>query len=475
MSFYVSWDSFIDSMTRVSAWKPIISNVQDRLASWKARTLSRAGRLTLIKSVLNSLPIYYMSIFKIPKAVALSLVRLQRSFFWGAASDGRLPVPPIAWRSIELPLSLGGLGVGNILYKNLILLFKWWWRFSDADNTLWKRILLSVHNIRGLKASSVSFSGVREGVWGQLVSDEVDTAKVRRIVEDGMIIRLGSGVSTLFWYDRWCECGILKQLFPRLFELSLQQENLVAQMGMWYDGGWVWDFQWRRDLYSWEIEEVHRLERSLGSVHREGQDSVSWQNISSLSYPTKCIVEQVFADCDPLLPRAVASILWSIRCPPRAQVTLWMACLGRLKTGDRLMDVGVISISDALCPLCGVVVESNSHVLFTCSFSWGVWMHILDWWGLQGVLQDRCGCALLAWGGLMRSRRWKRLWWMVFVCVLWSIWFERNAVKFEGKVADVRRFLFSLRLRVGFWAKELRLYDGVSAGDFAWAPGLLGS
>lgn len=133
---------------KILTWKPVISKIENKLSSWKAKLLSRAGRLTLIKSVLNSLPIYFMSMFKMPKEVAQKIVKLQRKFFWGSSSNGDLMPPSVKWSSIELPKNMGGLGVGNILHKNLILLFKWWWRFSDCDDSFWKRILISIHNIK---------------------------------------------------------------------------------------------------------------------------------------------------------------------------------------------------------------------------------------------------------------------------------------------------------------------------------------
>lgn len=89
--------------------------------------------------------------------------------------------------------------MGNILYKNLILLFKWWWRFSKSDYTLWKRILLSMHNIKGLKASSNAFSSIREGIWHQLMSNVPSTSNVRAIVEEGMLQKVGRGNSILFF------------------------------------------------------------------------------------------------------------------------------------------------------------------------------------------------------------------------------------------------------------------------------------
>nr|GEW03076.1 RNA-directed DNA polymerase, eukaryota, reverse transcriptase zinc-binding domain protein [Tanacetum cinerariifolium] len=47
------------------------------------------GRLTLIKSVLGSLGIYYLSIFKESEAVIKALKSLRALFFWGASKDKR--------------------------------------------------------------------------------------------------------------------------------------------------------------------------------------------------------------------------------------------------------------------------------------------------------------------------------------------------------------------------------------------------
>ncbi|XP_041999683.1 uncharacterized protein LOC121749153 [Salvia splendens] len=52
---------------KAQTWKPIIEKVERRLALWKARTLSKAGRLVLVKAVLSNLPLYYLSLFRMPK------------------------------------------------------------------------------------------------------------------------------------------------------------------------------------------------------------------------------------------------------------------------------------------------------------------------------------------------------------------------------------------------------------------------
>nr|GEV89036.1 reverse transcriptase domain, reverse transcriptase zinc-binding domain protein [Tanacetum cinerariifolium] len=50
-------------------WQVIIDRFHEHLSSWKAKSLSVGGRLTLIKSVLGNLLIYYISLFKAPSAV----------------------------------------------------------------------------------------------------------------------------------------------------------------------------------------------------------------------------------------------------------------------------------------------------------------------------------------------------------------------------------------------------------------------
>ena len=127
----------------------------------------------------------------------------------------------VKWLDIELPKELGGLGVGNIMQKNLILLFKWWWRFCESDNILQKRILKSVYEIKGIKASAEMFSKAREGTWSHMLSNDADTSKIKSITEEGMIMKVENGNSVRFWHGRWCESGLLKRVFPRLFALSL--------------------------------------------------------------------------------------------------------------------------------------------------------------------------------------------------------------------------------------------------------------
>lgn len=87
----------------------ILEKTQKSLSSWKASTLSLAGRATLAKSVVAALPSYFMQTMLIPKGVCEKLDQIQRNFGWGAENGSRR-VRQVKWEIICSPKNQGGLG-----------------------------------------------------------------------------------------------------------------------------------------------------------------------------------------------------------------------------------------------------------------------------------------------------------------------------------------------------------------------------
>ncbi|WVZ94359.1 LOW QUALITY PROTEIN: hypothetical protein U9M48_040258 [Paspalum notatum var. saurae] len=63
-------------------WDKVEERFEKRLSSWKGKHLLIGCRLTLINSVLSSLPMYMMSFFYIPKGVLMNLDYFRLRFFW---------------------------------------------------------------------------------------------------------------------------------------------------------------------------------------------------------------------------------------------------------------------------------------------------------------------------------------------------------------------------------------------------------
>ena len=168
------------------------------------------------------------------------------------------------------------------------------------------------------------------------------------------------------------------------------------------------------------------------------------------------------------LPKPVTDIVWQKFIPPRAQLCAWLASLGKLSTGDFLVDKGIIEPYHALCPFCNQQTESNSHVLFTCGFSWRVWMHMLEWWGLSGTLHNQGIYFCLQWMGLVKHKKRRKLWGLNLGCLFWSLWYERNRIKFDNASPNINNFIHSLKIRIGIWAKEMWGYPGWSNEDISY-------
>lgn len=78
-----------------STWTVVVEHMRSRLTSWKCRFLLIGGRITLINLVLNAIPVYYLSFYKISKVVLAEMIKLQREFLWCGGLDRRC----ISWVS----------------------------------------------------------------------------------------------------------------------------------------------------------------------------------------------------------------------------------------------------------------------------------------------------------------------------------------------------------------------------------------
>jgi len=86
---------------RLDFWKPVLNSIVSRLSSWKSKFLSFGGRLILLKSVLSSLPINFISFFKAPASIISSIKSLFKNFFCEGGEDFR-KIAWVDWNSVCL-------------------------------------------------------------------------------------------------------------------------------------------------------------------------------------------------------------------------------------------------------------------------------------------------------------------------------------------------------------------------------------
>ncbi|KAL5545374.1 hypothetical protein UlMin_005061, partial [Ulmus minor] len=201
-------------------WNPVVEKVGKRLDGWKKSVLSKGGRLTMIQSVLSSIPIYFMSLFKLPNGVAALLEKMMRQFLWDKEVGGK-GKNLVDWKLVCSPKESGGLGIGNLLIRNKALLGKWLWRFPLEQHTLWAAVIRSKYglNREGWDTNLVTVGSFRSP-WKFIAQGTSNFLLNTKWV-------VGRGDRILFWHHAWVDSLVLKLSYPRLFRLSNKQSCVV--------------------------------------------------------------------------------------------------------------------------------------------------------------------------------------------------------------------------------------------------------
>jgi hypothetical protein len=102
---------------------PIVSRLDKRLSGISS-LMSYTGRLTLLNSVINSLPMYAMCSLKIPITIFIHFEKSGRQFLWADREDKIQGKCLASWEMICRPKDQGGLGVLDLRIQNKALLIK---------------------------------------------------------------------------------------------------------------------------------------------------------------------------------------------------------------------------------------------------------------------------------------------------------------------------------------------------------------
>ncbi|XP_057958526.1 uncharacterized protein LOC131151289 [Malania oleifera] len=117
-----------------SQYSPLINKIANLFKSWPKNTLSYAGKLEIINSIIQGIECLWLAIFPIPNNVLEHIVKLCRAFFWGGRRK-----PLVAWKEVCIPKDEGGLGVFDLKAWNMTLLSKTLWNVQAKKDSLWSR------------------------------------------------------------------------------------------------------------------------------------------------------------------------------------------------------------------------------------------------------------------------------------------------------------------------------------------------
>jgi hypothetical protein len=107
-------------------WRWLINKFEQRINHWCNCCLSLGGQLVLIKAVLVSQPVYWISMVVVPISVLEKLRQLIYTFLWSGCRENKC-LHLCNWDSIARPKKDGGWGIKKISFFNKSLAAKSLW------------------------------------------------------------------------------------------------------------------------------------------------------------------------------------------------------------------------------------------------------------------------------------------------------------------------------------------------------------
>jgi len=136
-----SWSSIpSEKVTRHTCqFVVVLDKVNQRLSSWKCKTLSFAGLVPLTKLVLQALPSYVMQTVLLPQSVCEDIDRICRKFIWDQDNASKRHL--ISWDVVCTPKKFAGLGLRKMRSVNPAYMMRANWRFCTQHHCLWSNVI----------------------------------------------------------------------------------------------------------------------------------------------------------------------------------------------------------------------------------------------------------------------------------------------------------------------------------------------
>ncbi|PWA89029.1 RNA-directed DNA polymerase, eukaryota [Artemisia annua] len=438
------------NMNKISNWKPVYDVFESRLSKWKAESLSIGGRVTLIKSVLESLPSYFFSLYKAPCKVIKDLESLSSRFLWGGSKDVH-KIHWVAWDKVCQPKDRGGLGLCKLKHINVALLSKWGWRFKKERGNLWCEVIEACH----VTKRSWDYLPVRNnfsGTWSSIVK------VLNRTMVGGLPLRqffkgnVGNGNCISFWIDPWLLNIPLKDVCPHLFRVEAEKRCKVSDRLKLSDSGLSRVWNWKSMVMGVEaFSEWDILSSLLDAAALSSEpDCWKWIGVGNGDFSVRAVRSLLSEDA---ACNSNAGFVWCKWVPSKCNIFGWRAVMGRIPTARALRNRN-IQVLDANCVLCGDEEESVDHLFTGCIFSARIWQLISAWCKVQNFFAFSFKDLLEVHKFVGLSGKAKDIFYGIIIVGCWCIWRARNLHKFQNKHAKVEETLGEIKSLGFLWAKH---------------------
>ena len=359
---YLGLPSFVGRQKK-ACFIQIKERIWAKMQGWKEKLLSQAGKEVMIKAVIQSIPTYSMSVFRLPIGLIKDIETIIRKFWWGNQDNTRR-MQWVKWSTLCSPKSLRGMGFQDLRQFNDALLGKQVWRLYHEKDTLLYKVFkpkyFPVGSILDADFNLRSFFA-----WKSIL-------QAREVICKGAWWRIGDGSGINIWKHRWLESSGGGQI------VSPQRDpSLITVKDLFIPDTRVWNKEIiEQNFLPWEAESIQGIPVSLYSM----EDLLIWPNTTDGSYTVKGAYQLMAAESRAALPspsatggcKAFWNRIWEMQVPNKVKHFIWRASNESLPTKLNLFTRHILP--DNICSLCEEHTEDTIHCLWLCDRVKCIWL-----------------------------------------------------------------------------------------------------
>ncbi|CAL1353594.1 unnamed protein product [Linum trigynum] len=426
-----------DRVTK-TIYQDLFLRIQRKLAPWKAKHLSLASRITIVKSISASIPIYPMQTELLPMSTCKTLDRMNRSFIW-EDTDDRRRLHLVGWPQLLLHKNDGGLGIRPTRNVNLAMLAKGGWRLLQEKDTLWVQLARSKYGKGRDNLDILRNSQGSSFTWKSF-------AKAASLVKQGCAWNIHKGNKTKFWADIWIAQVPLQELATG----TIPEEDRDAKVADFVDEEGRWKVEKFTNILPPEIQ--HQITAVAVDHMAAEDDTIFWQNTSDGKFSTKsafCMLQHAPNHQDQRLWKNI----WQLPVPERVRCFIWLVAHERISCNAQRMARHITQ--DPFCFRCATQIETALHIFRDCPPAAFLWARSVPS-ELQNEFFSLPFGQWLRWNlGKSDTAAMGMPWSAFFSIALWSLWKNRNEGTFNGlhKTLSPPSLMQATKIKAELWYK----------------------
>jgi hypothetical protein len=315
----------------------LVDKAINNLTLWNGRQINPAGRLTLVKAVLTSQVVYFLTSLRAPKETLKDIDPQRKKFLWVGAEAITGGKCKVNWPRSAGPKYSGGLGILHLGKFARALRLRWLWRgWSTNIDRPWD-------------------------------GEETPCNKVDMLLFVASTrLTIGDGKRASFWKSAWLNGQRPCDVAPHLFSNSKRKNRTLHQALL--ANNWIHDINLRHPSFSGQhfIEYICLWRETRRILLRTGTlDALIWKFEENGEYSAASAYHAQFIGTT---RNNFETIIWKPWAPSKCKFFSWLVIQNRIWTADRL-EARWNWPNQRICPLCRIHAESGLHLFRDCRFT----------------------------------------------------------------------------------------------------------